>query len=253
MMKSLVFIIEQNMKREACHVSRRKAPSFTLIELLVVIAIISILATLLMPALKQARNMAKQTACMAHLKQVSTALFMLADDSEGWLDDTHIGTNYWRDAMKPYLGDFSKALAYSTFATYGNRACPNFDSSGPSFKSGVYGVNCAFIDNLWGVYPPRSLKEVTRLTSTHLIAEQYDSNTGRGPGGWDAACIGYGGWGPYHPRHEGRGLNVVFVDGHGEFVKYQGFAQATAWWTANDPGIPSPPWNTYGSQLIWGP
>ncbi len=58
------------INNEACGVKRNSVNCFTLIELLVVIAIISILAALLLPGLKQARNQAKQIACMAHLKQV---------------------------------------------------------------------------------------------------------------------------------------------------------------------------------------
>jgi len=68
------------------HVKRKdKAQQFTLIELLVVIAIIAILASLLLPALKQAKEMAKKISCMNNLKQISAAQTTYATENNGWI------------------------------------------------------------------------------------------------------------------------------------------------------------------------
>ena len=59
----------------------RSEKGFTLIELLVVIAIISVLASLLMPALSSAREKARQIACLSNLRQLGLALTMYADNN----------------------------------------------------------------------------------------------------------------------------------------------------------------------------
>ena len=56
---------------------------FTLIELLVVIAIIAILAALLLPSLRHARDLALRTACISNSRQLAMAAMNYAADADG--------------------------------------------------------------------------------------------------------------------------------------------------------------------------
>lgn len=59
--------------------------NFTLIELLVVIAIILILMSILLPALKSAKELAKRSVCQGQQKQIGLALSGYCFDNDSWL------------------------------------------------------------------------------------------------------------------------------------------------------------------------
>lgn len=81
--------------------SSKSIIAFTLIELLVVIAIIAILAALLTPALRSARDRARTQLCVSNLRQLGLAAHMYCGDNNGSLPLLWDG-----DGAKAWAGDW---------------------------------------------------------------------------------------------------------------------------------------------------
>ena len=77
---------------------------FTLVELLVVIAIISILISLLLPALARARSLANQVLCASNQRQIGVAMYQWADDHNGFAPGCGLGFGLGAGQLVPVAG-----------------------------------------------------------------------------------------------------------------------------------------------------
>jgi prepilin-type N-terminal cleavage/methylation domain-containing protein/prepilin-type processing-associated H-X9-DG protein len=128
----------------------RPGKGFTLIELLVVIAIIAVLAAILFPVFAQAREKARQTACLSNMRQIGLATRMYiedydehfpqtkqtdgqpaVDDNAGQIENPDIGSMF--AMILPYVARV--AATEDQMKTQGIYACPSdpnpFDPSCP--------------------------------------------------------------------------------------------------------------------------
>ena len=175
-----------------CHFSSGGQKSeFTLLELLIVIAIIAILAGMLLPALNNARNMARRTSCVNNFSQMGKALIMYSGDNNDQATPYHngaIATNgsnaqVWGSGgsyLTPYLGNsngFLGALSiqYPMIKIKSKYQCPSRDFGKLTLQ---YNKNYYTVAITWAVNPlyykgGKISRTASPSRSAHLMEGHY--------------------------------------------------------------------------------
>jgi prepilin-type N-terminal cleavage/methylation domain-containing protein len=97
-MKSPAYLMPLSGRHLRRGADLRNRRAFTLIELLVVIAIIAILAALLLPVLRRAKESALNAACKSNLRQLGIALNTYLHDKSTY-PFGKFGDPHWKPAL----------------------------------------------------------------------------------------------------------------------------------------------------------
>lgn len=200
--------MKRHKKRNA---SYRERKAFTLIEMLMVISIITILATMLLPALQKVKDTSRQVLCTGNLKNIALAMSCYTQDYNDYLPGE--GQSYqWFYWGPSSVLPFWKQLAPDYINSKNVWACSKIQGKVDATNSYHYYTSYTENHHLGssGGYDGIRLR-IYKLSNFQKPSQQ--------------SAIGDWGLGIYSPAHSVYD-NVLFLDQHAIKWKKEG----SYWW-----------------------
>ncbi len=230
----------------------RRLKGFTLVELLVVIAIISLLVSILLPALNKVKEQTKNLVCATNLKGLVVAWTTYASSNDGQLcgADTYRGSA-WESTGGGYKWSW-------VWAPWNNASDSSSNSTSPSYDERIEGIERGILwsytnnvnlyhckndkinfrsysipDSLNGSWAKKSsnsridwerihtkIETINRPVETYVFLEENDWR-GYNRGSYCLSSNSVSWWDPLAVKHSGGLSSFGFVDGHAEQRKWQ--------------------------------
>jgi prepilin-type N-terminal cleavage/methylation domain-containing protein/prepilin-type processing-associated H-X9-DG protein len=185
----------------------RARRGFTLIELLAVVAIIGILAAILLPALARSRETARRASCLANLSQLGLAFHLYAQENDGELPWSG-GHGNARCLVEIYP-DHVVDKRYFVCPSDSRADIRDWEEGGVAFNAMLDGPgSCRTSYDYFGAYTAEPIRVPPPERGFPKIPVMWDLWVG------SAESL----------NHVPGGSNVLWLDGHVEFLNAEEFA-----------------------------
>lgn len=232
----------------------RRSPNprgFTLLELLACLLVISLLFSLLFPAVAKMWQRADSAKCMSNLRQLAVGAVGYSGDNNGKLvpactQNADESYTTWRAHIAPYLDTVNNGKDKKTiFACPSDMKNRNVALSGNGLSPSSYGINfythtlqtTQYLHDYMNYTSGRGLTAIRHPSQMIFLSDlaliqnpsdpvnQWKDKQATGSYGYarypkDAGFYGSDAWDIF-PRHGGTSACVVFYDGHAAIVDLQ--------------------------------